>query len=206
MKKARKVGYLCGYLQKQADIQSEKMSHINPINLVTSPFGMLAATLTPTRTKAEQAAAEKDSWKNILIPGYAGYNLGKRRGRMVHSQEAAELLSEPYYSLGGGDRTEEELANLLTRRQGLRTPSKDIKASARKLQALLASRAEKIGMTKAEMMSHVMLLGGMGGVMLEGTAQSRTADWSKKNPEKAARIRAIVRKHTGKEFGDYSQE
>lgn len=69
-------------LQKQAGLGTEYASRFNPLNLCGGGLlGMGAAGLTDTRTAEEQAAAEGDTWSNLLIPGVGAYNEMKRLER-----------------------------------------------------------------------------------------------------------------------------
>lgn len=73
-------------LAKQAGIRSESWGLLNPIAAITSTPGALVGAMTPTRTAKEQELADKDKWKNILIPGYAGYNMAKRVGTSLRGE------------------------------------------------------------------------------------------------------------------------
>lgn len=55
---------------------------VNPLNWVASPIGALIAAGKPHRTLDEQVKhdSKSQSWKNLLIPGYGGYNGALRGG------------------------------------------------------------------------------------------------------------------------------
>jgi hypothetical protein len=73
-------------LAKQAGIRSESWGMMNPIAGLTAIPGALVGAMTPTRTAKEQELADEDKWKNILIPGYAGYNMAKRVGTSMRGE------------------------------------------------------------------------------------------------------------------------
>ena len=62
---------------------------VNPLNWfgVAPMIGSGLAAMTPTRSLEDQARADKNTWKNILIPGRAAYNWWKRIGAGIRSPE-----------------------------------------------------------------------------------------------------------------------
>ena len=97
-------GVLGQHFKKEAGWKSEYAALLNPLNLVGNYPGSAAAAFTKTRTRREQAEADKETWKNILIPGRSGYNMYKRLGHSLRGPEikAAREALKP--------RTEEEAA------------------------------------------------------------------------------------------------
>jgi hypothetical protein len=65
---------------KTAAVRSEDVGAVLPHNLLGAPGAAVLAGLKRTRTNKEQISADKDRWKNILIPGRAMYNKFKRTG------------------------------------------------------------------------------------------------------------------------------
>ena len=87
---AYKLGIVMGYsgMDKSAGYWTELLSGLNPLNMIGgSHIGMGAAALTPTRNLQEQAVADEDMWKNLLIPGVGGYNAMKRLGTSIRGPE-----------------------------------------------------------------------------------------------------------------------
>jgi hypothetical protein len=82
---------------KIAGIHSEVLNTLlNPVANVGTPIGLLAAALTKKRTDAEQAEAEKETWKNALIPGRSAYNIAKRIGRGGIKEQERSQIKEAY--------------------------------------------------------------------------------------------------------------
>jgi hypothetical protein len=65
---------------KTAAVTSESIGTVLPHNLLGAPGAAILAGMKRTRTNKEQISADKDRWKNILIPGRAMYNKLKRTG------------------------------------------------------------------------------------------------------------------------------
>lgn len=66
--------------QKTAGIKTEVAGAVaNPIPL--SILGAAIGGIKGNYTKEEQAAADKKTWSNILIPGVGGYRLARRRNK-----------------------------------------------------------------------------------------------------------------------------
>ena len=86
---AARLGQAAGH-QKQAGPITESLSGLNPLNILGGPVGALAALSTPTRGRRQQAEANQDLWKNLLIPGYGGYNAMKRIGHGAWGPEQEE--------------------------------------------------------------------------------------------------------------------
>lgn len=91
---------------KSARLTSEFASVLNPLNLISAPFGALAAAVTPTRSDEEQDEAHSEGWENMLLPGRGVYNLFKRQGNATKGEikpHVAEALSNlnPLNSMGG---------------------------------------------------------------------------------------------------------
>ena len=80
-------GVLGQHFKKEAGWKSELAGYANPVNWPGIPVAAVAAALTKTRTLREQAEADKETWKNILIPGRAGYNVSKRFGHAIRGPE-----------------------------------------------------------------------------------------------------------------------
>lgn len=55
---------------------------VNPLNWVAGPIGSIVGATRPHRTLDEQVAhdAKPQSWKNLLVPGYGGYQGALRAG------------------------------------------------------------------------------------------------------------------------------
>lgn len=71
---------------KTAGVLSEVGASLNPLNIIGSPIGAMAAGFTPTRTDAQQAEAEQNGASNILVPGKGAYNYYKRLGHMAKNE------------------------------------------------------------------------------------------------------------------------
>ena len=80
------------YTNKAAGYWSEFAGNlVNPINLYGgSLLGAAAAPFSKTRKLREQAEADEDLWKNLLIPGWAGHNAMKRLGHSIRGPEITE--------------------------------------------------------------------------------------------------------------------
>ena len=97
-------GVLSQPFKKEAGWKSEVAGYANPVNWPGIPVAAVAAALTKTRTLREQAEADKETWKNILLPGRQQYNIYKREGHSARGPEikaAREALKA---------KTEEEAA------------------------------------------------------------------------------------------------
>jgi len=81
--------------EKEAGVYSEAFgSVLNPLSVLSAyPAGALAA-LTRTRTLDEQAKADRETWKNFLIPGRATYNSWKRLGAGARAPEHAQQVAD----------------------------------------------------------------------------------------------------------------
>jgi hypothetical protein len=81
---------------KAAGYWSELAGNLaNPINhFGGSLVGAIAAPFSETRKLREQAAADKDLWKNFLIPGWASHNAMKRLGHSIRGPEIAEARED----------------------------------------------------------------------------------------------------------------
>lgn len=204
-------------LQKQADLDSEQWSLLNPLNAVAATPAMLVGAMTPTRTKEEQKNRDADFWKNILIPGWSSYNIAKRVGRQLNSREANELLSSSMTSTSdvqdydrGPDSwgsIDSALVALFKKRSGKEPSRKDIEA----LKTILKKRKEKTldpyHSTKSLGTALGLGLGGglAGGLLyaphvvggMEGRALKKTQEWAEKNPGEANKLRKLVRKLSG---------
>jgi hypothetical protein len=64
---------------------------INPLSNIGTPVGIIAAAITKKRSDEEQEQAEKEVWKNALIPGRAAYNIAKRVGRGGFKEKEASI-------------------------------------------------------------------------------------------------------------------
>lgn len=75
---------------KKANIASEVIGGlVNPFNVAgANALGGIAALLTPTRTTEQQSKANKNLFKNVLVPGVSSYNLWKRLGYTLHNPDA----------------------------------------------------------------------------------------------------------------------
>ena len=60
---------------------------MSPLALIGAPVGALAALFTRTRNTDEQAKADENTWKNLLIPGLAAYNSWKRVGYSIRNPD-----------------------------------------------------------------------------------------------------------------------
>jgi len=77
--------------EKQGGYWSEAAGGLNPLNMLGgSHLGAATAGLTPTRDMRQQAEADEDMWKNLLVPGVAGYNAMKRLGGSIRGPEITE--------------------------------------------------------------------------------------------------------------------
>lgn len=74
-------------LIKMGGWKSELATGFNPLNVVGSPIGTLAAAVTPTRSMREVAEADLETWKNVLMPGRGMYNVWKRHGTEMRGPE-----------------------------------------------------------------------------------------------------------------------
>jgi len=86
------LGRAVAQFEKAAGWKSEAiLPNLNPLNVVGSPIGTLLAALKPTRDTEDQAKADQEVWKNLLIPGRGAYNAWKRVG---YGMRNPELLAE----------------------------------------------------------------------------------------------------------------
>lgn len=70
-------------IDKEAGNTSEMIGrHFNPATILGSAAGAAAGGTTKTLNAEEFKQMNDESWKNILIPGRAGYNQAKRLGYM----------------------------------------------------------------------------------------------------------------------------
>jgi hypothetical protein len=77
--------------EKRSGFYSEMLSGLNPLNLYGGTLvGSGAALTTPTRDLKQQAEADQDMWKNILVPGVGPYNAMKRIGTSIRGPELKE--------------------------------------------------------------------------------------------------------------------
>lgn len=91
-KKTEKKSSIQELAIKAAGWKSETLlPALNPLNIVGSPIGALLAALKPTRDTKDQAKADQEVWKNLLIPGRGSYNQWKRIG---YGMRHPELLDE----------------------------------------------------------------------------------------------------------------
>ena len=87
-------------LLKMGGWKSEMVQGVNPLNLVGAPIGALAAAATPTRSMREVAEADRETWKNVLMPGRGAYNAMKRVGTGLRGEEMQEAREERDYERG----------------------------------------------------------------------------------------------------------
>ena len=61
---------------------TEALSAINPLNIIGTPVGTIVGIAGKHRTLDEQVEhdSKSQSWKNLLLPGYAAYHNAKRLG------------------------------------------------------------------------------------------------------------------------------
>ena len=73
---------------KEAGYWSEAIGQLNPANIVGGThIGAASALATPTRDTEEQAESDQSVWKNLLVPGVAGYNAAKRLGYSIRNPD-----------------------------------------------------------------------------------------------------------------------
>lgn len=87
-------------LLKMGGWKSELAQGVNPLNVVAGPVGGLIAAATPTRSMREVAEADRETWKNVLMPGRGAYNHWKRIGTGLRGEEMQKAREERDYERG----------------------------------------------------------------------------------------------------------
>lgn len=67
-------------IEKAAAVTSEYVGHMNPLNVITAPFGMAAGALIPTKTGLELQEQARSGASNLL-PG-VGCGEGSHKERL----------------------------------------------------------------------------------------------------------------------------
>jgi hypothetical protein len=83
-------GYINGYFEKNAGWKSEWLSpmrYIPYLSALGAAGGGAVALTTDTDDQQKSIERDEDMWKNLLIPGYADYNMMKRIGQGARGKE-----------------------------------------------------------------------------------------------------------------------
>lgn len=156
---------------------------VNPGNWfgVTPAITGGAALGEPTRSSKEQAAADEDMWKNLLIPGVAPYHAWKRLGYSIRGKELKEER-ERRKKKKSDEKEREELEKW---QMTVKEDDPDIDERGRRLKKLQdddAKDKEHVKLaapsvpgapdSRAKLLDHIkyMLAGGVGGATLGGLA------------------------------------
>jgi hypothetical protein len=125
--------YLQGYMCKSAGSASELLGMLNPLPYVLGPltpaavvgqFGGLGAGMAMQKKETpEDVQKQEDTvWKNLLVPGVAHYNFGKRLQRF-RVKEARSKIREEMMKAGYPkyfqDRAEDEKQESMDSTAGL---------------------------------------------------------------------------------------
>jgi len=80
-REAAKIGSLTDlYMTKQSAAASEVLGSILWAPTGSTVAGAIPSAMTKKQTRREMLEQNKKDWSNILVPGMAGYRLGKRFG------------------------------------------------------------------------------------------------------------------------------